>query len=216
LIEEMRDHLYEQSVSFVAAGTDPVEAANLAIASFGSTEIVFDEFRRELARWSTARTALMLLVGTLAFSTLWAGILGTGPAAPWTEQREPLGLVWTDAVGSFAMALTLLTVAAANILYWLPIRTRTDHPTIRRGPSFAVAACKVSIATLSCSLSSIVAYVVIRVSLAPRSLEWLDIGFGIALTVAALAALVPMARSLKAIPLDIRRQPRPGAVDLSY
>ncbi|MEA2453688.1 MAG: hypothetical protein QOG04_2398 [Actinomycetota bacterium] len=208
LLDEIQDHLSEETDALVSTGSDPAVAADRAVASFGSTDAIVEEFRRELARWSTARSALLLLAGTLAFTGLWIGILATGPNAPWTEQHEPLGLVWTDVVGTLAMVMTLIVVMLANVFYWLPIRTRSHHPVVRKGPDLAVLACRFGIRTLTCSLSSIVAYVLMRVYLAPRSLEWLDIGFGTTTSIIAIVALISMSRSLRAIPVAIRRPPR--------
>lgn len=202
LIDEMRDHLYED-IDSLGSSSDPAEIADRAIVSFGPAETVVDEMDRELARWRTARSALVLLVGTIAFAALWVGILTTGPADPWTERLEPLGLVWAESLAPLTMSFALIAVVLANVLYWLPIRTRSVNPTLRRGPELAVLACRVGIVTFACSLASIVTYVVMRIYLAPRSLEWLDIAFGITLSLAAIAALVAMSRSLRSIRVAI-------------
>ena len=197
LVDELRDHLLESAGHQQKDGRSAVEAQQMAIEQLGSANKAREEFQIELDRRRTAVHALWLLVATSGLSVLWLVILVTGPSAPWTERLEPANLAWSDLLGTSAMTIAVTLAILANVFVWSPVRRAAEQTIVGRLHSIAISACRMSARSFCLGVAAIVAYVGLRFSLAPASLEHSDILLGLLVTVGVVVAVEAMTRSLR-------------------
>ncbi|MFN2594174.1 MAG: permease prefix domain 1-containing protein [Actinomycetota bacterium] len=197
LLDEIRDHLHEETLTLRARGVPEGVSARQAVESFGPANRLVKDFRAELARRQTARSALGLLAGAPGLAILWIGILLMGPHAPWTEVKEPTSLALTDAVGSAAMMLTVAAAIVANLLLWVPVRWRSSFRVLMTGQQWAARVCRLSATTLAVNIVCILSYISLRGYLAPHSLSWITTLIGVGATLVALRAVATTLRAFR-------------------
>lgn len=197
LLDEIRDHLHEETLALRERGTREADAARQAIQSFGPSSRITKDLRAELVRRQTARSALGLLTGAPGLAMLWIGILLIGPHAPWTEVKEPTTLALTDAIGSIAMMVTVAAAVVANLLLWIPIRWRSSFRVLDAGQQWAARVCSLAATTLAVNIACILSYIALRAYLAPHSLSWVATVIGVAATLVALRAVATTLRSFR-------------------
>jgi hypothetical protein len=116
------------------AGLNPVQAADAAIAEFGSPERVAAGFRAELAAAQARRTAFTLMIigpltGALWFAAAVASHIGRldSPWPPWEWADLPDGARLATHLAAIALAAaigsTFFTLAVTGrLIRWLPAR----------------------------------------------------------------------------------------------
>lgn len=197
LLDEIRDHLYEETRALRERGIPEELSARRAVESFGSVNRLVRDLRAELARRQTTRSAFVLLAGAPGLALLWIAILLMGPHAPWTEVHEPVPLAFSDAVGSTAMLITIAAALLANLLLWLPVRWRFSSEVLMAGQRWAVRVCSLAAATLVVNIVCILSYVSLRGYLAPHSLSWITTTIGVGATLFALKAVASTLRDFR-------------------
>lgn len=199
-LDEIRDHLIEEHDQLVMAGLHSDEAAVRATRVLGPPRRLAAGLVSRVGGVAIRRLAFSVPVLTATVCAVWLAVFLTGPHAPWSEVSEPWALAIADTVGSLAM-LTALTSGLAAVALWMLPRAvgRAGFVESARAASGRVAAwgacmCSVGIVT-------ILAYVSIRATLAPRSVEWPDIILGTLTTLFALGVLLSVARSHRSVPV---------------
>lgn len=194
-IDELRDHVLTAMDTYIGLGDTANVAVERAIETLGPQDDLVRELRAEIRRKRIAIGAFALLVGASALGFLWLVILATGPRLPWTEHREPLVLEWSDSIGVASMRLAICAAVVANALFWISVKAGR-HSSIGRFEGCSMTLCRISGTALAIAVGSILIYVGIRFSLAPRSLEVSDITLGALLTLTTTPfALLPTLRS---------------------
>jgi hypothetical protein len=193
LADEVRDHLHEASATI--GDPDTVRGAITATTQFGEPAIVAERLQSGLSRRNAPRVAVKVFATSAGLGVLWLGVLLSGPHEPWLESAEPKSLAWADAAGSTAMKAALGAAALAFLLGWLLPRIGRGMNLDDLSGRWAGRLTGIGVGALAVFVAAILGYVALRGYLAPHSLEWSDIAPSAAVSLLAIAALAPQARS---------------------